>query len=1233
MSVTTLLWTALPNGITGGEARISVFVTARLEPDADATSLADFPALTDWPKTLRDWGPSGIEFELQLRDDDAVIASVTVRPRVQSDGIDLPDSQAWMNVFPPTVAVQTIEPLPEPKRGAAALVQSYPSREVVAAVRALYAQTLAKDLALESNTPNLQSFNVPQSRLNAPLAINEDPIEAFARFHQPSEQTLQAPRRAADDAPDFHQLMAAAGSHPRLLRKLGLVIELAVPLTALRLDGNSANLKLRAVPLATRLDTIHHQAFWTELQFGESITDDYQVFRAGGDPRLGQQGLLAIASGDTALVQENLEQATLGLIQQARLNPADESTDATSLPALLQGGMRLTHGQKPPLLESAIRQQASLEQALNNAPIVPEQGRLGAADTDEVLYAEHLNRGYRVDVQDADIGEWHSLCERDVRYAAGNWQWPASGDVRDEACIGPMMVQDPANTSTEFRSPRVTDELFDWDGWSLAVARPDDSVMASESADVQPEVALTTSLSVPPGSLLPQRFGRRYRFRLRNVDLAGNSLSLREADALQTASPEATEVTSAHCYLRVESVKPPLVTRAQARGPGEGGDVIVIRDAEQARFRNNAFRVHIAPPEVPLRLAEKHGVFDPLTDAESWRMLSQHRGSPDKDAAGEPIEFVDTAEFYTSYLPDPLFRQAVLCLPDGGATIDLPRFDAVPSKFAKRELARSCQLIIRAGEGLPTASKKGRSVTVRVPRGRVQELTLAAKLGPDELGVLALAQPEWCATDLAMKSADGQVRLIEAAACGDTPLLAPAKVLTIIHATQRPLRSPEFGRPVILPRAENETSARLADDALDFDIESTGRIDVYATWQEPLDDPAETGWRSVGNELYAGGVSIDQTNDKPFDPLELQDSPRSPLTHNFADTKHRVVSYKAAATSRFVEFYPAALTDDADNVSLSSVPVELSIPSSAPPAAPDIAYVLPTFRDNKSLGSPTVENNERQGEKHGDGLRIYMERGWFSSGVGEQLAVVVATDPDVSEKLQSQVSEWGSNPLHDSAPLPAPLQMQHVWGGQQRIRNWSLDDERVGLVVYDVQFSEEHRRPFIDVEFLNQRAFMPLVRLALARYQENSIAGCELSPVVHADFVPLAPGRALTVRQTAKARWNLTLQGHSYRQDVTVADPHQTSVVEVEVEVMPSALPEDDAAWRPVGNPVILESNSVEPWLYQWRGTIAIADPQYLSSRQWRRRLVVREFEPFDSTDTQSLADRSRLVSAQVVPI
>jgi hypothetical protein len=293
--------------------------------------------------------------------------------------------------------------------------------------------------------------------------------------------------------------------------------------------------------------------------------------------------------------------------------------------------------------------------------------------------------------------------------------------------------------------------------------------------------------------------------------------------------------------------------------------------------------------------------------------------------------------------------------------------------------------------------------------------------------------------------------------------------------------------------------------------------------------------------------------------------------------------------------------------------------------------VIPTLRRNDSARNANGTAIEHTAEQIGEGLRVYMNRGWFSSGKGEQLALVVAT-PQTSEGLQQQVSAWGMNPLRDSAPLPGTLQLRHVWAGVKRFDGWRLDGGTVGLVIHDVQFSQEHGLPFADIEFLSQRSFMPFVRLALARYQEHAIDTCTLSRIVHADFVPLAPGRAVTVTKTGRASWHLTMRGYSYTEPGK--SDSATSVVLAHVEFMESVLPADAASWRQLGAPITLKPSPVEPWRYHWTGQVRIDDREFLSAR-WRRRLVIQEFEPFDQTGSPDvpLADRSRLISAHAVPI
>ena len=136
-------------------------------------------------------------------------------------------------------------------------------------------------------------------------------------------------------------------------------------------------------------------------------------------------------------------------------------------------------------------------------------------------------------------------------------------------------------------------------------------------------------------------------------------------------------------------------------------------------------------------------------------------------------------EFYTPYLPDPIVRQATLSLPDGGGNIDMPRFDDLPRSARGRELARSCQLVVRPGRDRVQARVSGREVLLEVPKGRVQTVHLAAKLEADEMSVIAFAHPDWHGNDSAAFDKVRQ-KLADAAASGEAPLLAPSRAVTIV---------------------------------------------------------------------------------------------------------------------------------------------------------------------------------------------------------------------------------------------------------------------------------------------------------------------------------------------------------------------------------------------------------------------------------------------------------------------
>ena len=227
---------------------------------------------------------------------------------------------------------------------------------------------------------------------------------------------------------------------------------------------------------------------------------------------------------------------------------------------------------------------------------------------------------------------------------------------------------------------------------------------------------------------------------------------------------------------------------------------------------------------------------------------------------------------------------------------------------------------------------------------------------------------------------------------------------------------------------------------------STGKIDLLAEWDDPYDDL--TGPRLDGvdysqkNTALADEILIPTTQedylttgdgtpnyrqqayyDADHDLLcfarngdQLGDL-KSGVTiygdtaprHALNDTRHHTVFYTARATSRFHEYFAQ---DQNLDFTRSSQPVNVDVPASARPAAPLVNYIVPTFGWQRQ-----TQTNLKRSVRFGGGLRIYLDRPWFSSGAGELLGVAFY---DYSNGSLTDRERWkGTSP--NGAPIPSGL--------------------------------------------------------------------------------------------------------------------------------------------------------------------------------------------------------------------
>ncbi|WP_165956057.1 hypothetical protein [Streptomyces hainanensis] len=490
------------------------------------------------------------------------------------------------------------------------------------------------------------------------------------------------------------------------------------------------------------------------------------------------------------------------------------------------------------------------------------------------------------------------------------------------------------------------------------------------------------------------------------------------------------------------------------------------------------------------------------------------------------------------YLPDPASTGVVvLDLPSAGDD----GFSADWDGTSWHEPG-SLRLRLVEGEGPHQFDPGKRVLTVPLPKAAALTLRVCSRLdlAADEpiLGTLTM-----CQRGLGTTGQDAMGTVREAVAANQHWMVTPWQEITLVHAVQRPLAVPVLAFVPGPERPRGDTAEYLTG-TVDLDAASTERIDILAEWTEPVDDgrsiplpPPLTGRVPVCHIPLAVARNFASLAAPP-DPLpcgldndrltfdaraaqqqaraggaDTPSAPPIPAKHEFGDTRHRLIRYHPVASSAFADHFPASVAGDPDAITTTGQPVEHVVLSSAPPAAPHLLYCVPTigFEDVDADPGTTVRR------RRGGGLRIYLGRPWFSSGDGELLGVLLhegAGDPP-SEALPF-VTLTGRDPIHQSADVSRPSAA--TFAGATAVRQ-GVPLAGAGLpagfavtvVGYAPEFDADTNRWFCDLDLDPGAGYLPFLRLALARFQPNSVTDCHLSPVVLSEVVRLLPERLLTV--------------------------------------------------------------------------------------------------------------------------
>lgn len=601
---------------------------------------------------------------------------------------------------------------------------------------------------------------------------------------------------------------------------------------------------------------------------------------------------------------------------------------------------------------------------------------------------------------------------------------------------------------------------------------------------------------------------------------------------------------------------------------------------------------------------------------------------------------------------------------------------------------RSFRLVMRDSSAPPTWDSTNRVLTISQPKSAVTEVALSSYMNPPDLslmGVWAWIRELYESVELeSMANAsasyevgatsDALALLTRLALEGGHEMLTPSRTLTLVHAVQQPIGRPTFfqlpavhrlSKPILASKLANSftpiTAWRTPGShtavllgGLQINAASTAKIDIEASWIEVTDDttrPEPTSEWNNGpvetihlNTPQAGPIYANALNTRmvavyipktdvlwfsaPFDRLEGVATPAEVAApvHNFHDTKHRWVTYKAVASSRFQEYFKPNL-----NFKRTGELLVVDVPSSSRPVTPDIAYVVPTFGWEEQ-----ETTNIKSSIRFGNSVRVYLNRPWYSSGQDELLGVVLwpasLADPDYAtrEAYKPYFTQWGGDPIWQTgalAPVPAIGDFPAAVATDTKL-TLEETEHKFDVAGHNVHFDAKRKLWFCDIEFENLLSYAPFVRLALARYQTHSITGQELSRVSLADFVQLTPQRSAVVSINPL----IPSQARIFIGGLAPQGPN-TSLISVTAQQKLSKV-ETDMGWQPADPAQVTITEDIpppqQPGSALWSGTIKfMATPP-----PGKFRIVVHEYERIPYLDDTGVEQGLglRLVYAAIVP-
>lgn len=375
------------------------------------------------------------------------------------------------------------------------------------------------------------------------------------------------------------------------------------------------------------------------------------------------------------------------------------------------------------------------------------------------------------------------------------------------------------------------------------------------------------------------------------------------------------------------------------------------------------------------------------------------------------------------------------------------------------------------------------------------------------------------------------------------------------------------------------------------------------------------------------------------------------VRHEFGDTKYRKVIYTGVATSRFREYYLDLIQPTqygspvGGDVSFTREVTHeaIDVLNSARPPAPVVKYIVPTFQwEYQDMGKSILRR------RCNGGLRVFLDRPWYLSGEGELLGVVInpggkMLDEDNAEdnRRRGYVTQWGLDPIvKSSAPIKSAPKLGDFKNAVETRTNVTLEElpppnvmsmvapppVMLHVAGFEPHFDKDRNLWFADVIVDPGQAYFPFVRLALVRFQPNSIVNAHLSRVVLADFVQVVPDRSAAVTFESDKKLVVQVAGvFAQRSSGTLTSPAELNRSMIMTATLEKRTGPGDLSWIPVAPASPMAPPDEPPTSdrmiptelhgVKMRWVKEIVPPEPVTKGGLQYRVVVREFEIHKDAD------------------